>query len=160
MYGDRGGCPVFRVTWLNGIALAHSCPLRRDGRLASRFFPHFAARPSLLRHEARSLVSRKRLSLFSDERRGALTNTFVRIPARLRGPRGNPGGGAFVPATLLSRTRTVRAPTRGISPRYRARVSSFFWQCKTRRRFLFFCKSQTVEILRIFRDDPEPLDSE
>lgn len=36
--GDRGGCPVFRVTWLNGIALAHSCPLRRDGRLASRFF--------------------------------------------------------------------------------------------------------------------------
>jgi len=39
LYGDRGGCPVFRVTWLNGIALAHSCPLRRDGRLASRFFP-------------------------------------------------------------------------------------------------------------------------
>lgn len=38
LYGDRGGCPVFRVTWLNGIALAHSCPLRRDGRLASRIF--------------------------------------------------------------------------------------------------------------------------
>lgn len=34
----QGGCPVFRVTWLNGIALAHSCPLRRNGRLASRFF--------------------------------------------------------------------------------------------------------------------------
>lgn len=39
LYGDQGGCPVFRVTWLNGIALAHSCPHRRDGRLASRFFP-------------------------------------------------------------------------------------------------------------------------
>jgi len=41
LYGDRGGCPVFRVTWLNGIALAHSCPLRRDGRLASRYFFSF-----------------------------------------------------------------------------------------------------------------------
>lgn len=38
LYVDRGGCPVFRVTWLNWIALAHSCPLRRDGRLASRIF--------------------------------------------------------------------------------------------------------------------------
>lgn len=55
LYGDRGGCPVFRMTWLNGIALAHSCPLRRDGRLASRIF---LPSPSPFHPSTRVLLSR------------------------------------------------------------------------------------------------------
>lgn len=75
LYVDRGGCPVFRVTWLNGIALAHSCPLRRDGRLASRIFlplpspalprsatPHTS--PSQSRLARASLVNAREKTLF------------------------------------------------------------------------------------------------
>jgi len=59
LYGDRGGCPVFRMTWLNGIALAHSCPLRRNGRLASRFFlPLFFLSRFALLHASFSVTFR------------------------------------------------------------------------------------------------------
>lgn len=51
------------MTWLNGIALAHSCPLRRDGRLASRFFsssPPMRASFSVSRLARASLRKRSR----------------------------------------------------------------------------------------------------